>query len=158
MKRAMTALILGAVLLAGCGGSSQSDSSASNETAREAAAKGASAASNKGVGPVDHIDVAALDATHAVEGAKIFEAKCTACHKIEERYIGPALSGVTERREPEWIMNMILNPDVMVKQDETARALLAEYLAPMTNQNLTQEEARNILAYFLHNDSAVTEQ
>ena len=45
-------------------------------------------------------------------------------------------------------MNMILNPDVMVKENANARQLLMEYTAPMANQNLTEEEARAVLEYF----------
>ncbi len=56
--------------------------------------------------------------------------------------------GVTEKRKPEWIMNMILNPDGMLKDDEEAKKLLAEFAAPMANQNLTEEQARAILEYF----------
>ncbi|MDF9801402.1 mono/diheme cytochrome c family protein [Catalinimonas alkaloidigena] len=82
------------------------------------------------------------------QGQKIFESYCTACHKIEERFIGPGLKEVTTRRSPEWIMNMILNPDGMVKEDPIAKQLLQEYLSPMANQNLTEEQARQILEYF----------
>ena len=54
-----------------------------------------------------------------------------------------------QRRSPEWIMNMILNPEVMVKEDPIAKQLLIEYNgSPMANQNLTQEQARSILEYF----------
>ena len=67
---------------------------------------------------------------------------------MEERYIGPALQDVTERRTPEWIMNMILNPEEMTKKDPIAKELLAEYLSPMANQSLEEEEARKILEYF----------
>ena len=46
-------------------------------------------------------------------------------------------------------MNMILNPEQMVKEDATARKLLMEYNgAPMANQNLTEEQARQVLEYF----------
>ena len=55
---------------------------------------------------------------------------------------------VTTRRSPEWIMNMILNPEQMVKEDPIAKQLLAEYMSPMADQNLTEEQARNILEYF----------
>jgi mono/diheme cytochrome c family protein len=111
------------------------------------------ATKGKGVGPVDHVDIAALDDARAATGAQVFQTKCSACHKIAERYIGPALGGVTKRREPEWILNMILNPENMIQKDPTARALLAEYIAPMANQNLTREEAESILAYFLQQDA-----
>ena len=54
-----------------------------------------------------------------------------------------------ERRSPEWIMNMILNPEEMMAKDPIALKLLAAYnFAPMANQSLTEEEAREILEYF----------
>ena len=81
------------------------------------------------------------------EGEIVFKAKCSACHKITKRFVGPGLAGVTERRTPEWIMNMILNPELMVAENQIAKDLLAEYLAPMANQNLTEIEARQILEY-----------
>ena len=53
------------------------------------------------------------------------------------------------RRTPEWIMNMILNPEQMVKENPLAKNLLIEFNgAPMANQNLTKEEARAVLEYF----------
>jgi mono/diheme cytochrome c family protein len=154
MKPLIAAVILAVVVVAGCGGSSEDTASQSTPPAHEETAANSS---NKGVGPITEVDVTTLDPEQAAAGAAIFEAKCTACHKIEERYIGPALSGVTKRREPEWIMNMILNPEVMVKEDETAKSLLAQYLAPMTNQHLTEDEARLVLTYFLENDKSIVE-
>ncbi len=109
--------------------------------------------SGRGVGPVDHVDVASLDAARAMKGAELFPVKCSACHKLDEKYIGPALAGVTKRREPEWICNMILNPENMIQQDPTAKALLAQYIAPMANQHLTRDEAESILAYFMQHDN-----
>jgi len=46
-------------------------------------------------------------------------------------------------------MNMILSPDKMIQSDPIAKQLLVEAnLAPMANQNLTEEQARKILEYF----------
>ncbi len=97
--------------------------------------------------PVDHVDVGPIDATLAATGQKIFEVRCTTCHKTGERYIGPALGDVAKRRAPEYIMNMILAPEKMLQANADAKALLAEYGVPMTNQNLTQDEARAVLEY-----------
>ena len=36
----------------------------------------------------------------------------------------------------------------MVKEDPIAKQLLQEYLSPMANQNLTEEQARSIPEYF----------
>ena len=122
------------------------------------AASNAPATSGRGVGPVDHVDVASLDAARAMKGAEIFTTKCSACHKMDERYIGPALKGVTQRRTPEWICNQILNPEEMIQKDPTAKALLAEYIAPMANQHLTRDEAESVLAYFLKHDRTAKDE
>ena len=104
---------------------------------------------NKGVGPITSIDLPAeIDTDLAAKGEELFTVKCTACHKMDERYVGPPLKGVTEKRTPEWIMNMIMVPEKMVAEDPDAKALLAEYLAPMANQSITEEEARALLEYF----------
>ncbi|MCB1179579.1 MAG: cytochrome c [Leptospiraceae bacterium] len=103
---------------------------------------------NKGVGPIKNIELEDIDESLVEKGKEIFKANCTACHKFEKRVVGPPLAGVTQRRSPEWIMNMILNPENMVANDPDAKALLEEYLSPMANQNLTEEEARAILELF----------
>jgi hypothetical protein len=59
------------------------------------------------------------------------------------------MKGIYERRAPEWVMNIMLNPTEMLKKDVTAVALLKEYNnIQMINQNLTKEEARSIAEYF----------
>ena len=103
---------------------------------------------NKGLGPISNIELADIDQAIVAEGLKIFTEKCTACHNVGKRFVGPDLTGVTTRRTPEWIMNMILNPENMVANDPIAKGLLGEYIAPMANQNLTEEEARKVLEYF----------
>ncbi len=103
---------------------------------------------SKGVGPITALELTDIDDALVLKGKEIYKANCTACHKMKKRFVGPALDGVTSRRSPEWIMNMILNPEEMVEKDETAKALLMEYSAPMANQNLTEEEARAILEFF----------
>jgi mono/diheme cytochrome c family protein len=103
----------------------------------------------KGVGPVKDVEIKAwIDKDLAEKGEELFETKCTACHEIsDKRKVGPGLLGVTDRRKPEWIMNMILNPENMIKEDPTAKKLYEEILTPMANQGLTQDEAREVLEY-----------
>ena len=108
-----------------------------------------------GIGPVTKVDLDAnVDAALASTGKKTFEAKCVACHKLETKYVGPALHGITKRRKPEWIMNMILNPSEMTQKDPVAKALLSEYLTQMANQSLTKDDARAVLEYFRSLDNA----
>ncbi len=105
---------------------------------------------NKGVGPIKNLELpATIDEAMANTGAEVFKYKCSACHKPTKKFIGPAPVGIMERRSPEWIMNMILDPEGMVKNDPIAKQLLIEYNgSPMANQSLTEEEARSILEYF----------
>jgi mono/diheme cytochrome c family protein len=110
--------------------------------------KSANPMDDKGVGPIKSVTLGEIDEALAAKGHEIFKAKCTACHKIKKRYIGPALKGVTQRQSPEWIMNMILNPEKMIAENETAKELLKEFSAPMANQHLTEDEARAVLEYF----------
>ena len=92
---------------------------------------------------------ATIDKDLAEKGSTIFTQKCTACHMANRKLIGPAMQGIYERRNPAWVMNMILNPTEMLQQDETAIALLKEYNnVMMLNQNLKEEEARALAEYF----------
>lgn len=106
------------------------------------------------VGPVSEVDLGTgIDQEMATNGEAIFDAKCSACHKLDQRYVGPALAGVTERRDPAWIMNMILNPEEMTKKDPVAKKLLAEYMTQMVYQDVSREETRALLEYFRQLDA-----
>ncbi len=90
-----------------------------------------------------------VDQELAATGKQIYDLKCTACHKADKRFIGPAPKDILTRRTPAWVMNMILNPEEMVLKDPLAKQLLIAYNgSPMANQNLTEEEARAVLEYF----------
>ena len=105
---------------------------------------------NKGVGPITSITLDAnIDQAMATHGEDVFKKMCTACHRTGKKFIGPAPNGILERRTPEWIMNMILNPEEMVQKDPLAKELLIEFNgSPMANQNLSEEDARAVLEYF----------
>ena len=94
-----------------------------------------------------------LNAQWVSEGKNISEVKCQSCHRLTtEKLVGPGWSGVTRKRKPEWIMNMITNVDVMLEQDPAAQKLLEECLVRMPNQNLTKDEARRVLEFMRSND------
>lgn len=103
---------------------------------------------DKGVGPVKDLKLGPVDKKLASEGQQLFSAKCVACHSLDQQIIGPPLRNVTKRRTAEYVMNMILNPTNMEKQDPVARDLHKKYIAtPMTDQGFTQEQARSLLEY-----------
>ena len=102
-----------------------------------------------GIGPIQEpVELDDLDQELASQGKEVFEQKCSACHKPTERYIGPALGDVLDRRTPAYVMNMMMNPDEMTKKHPEARKLLQEYMSPMPYQNVSKEQARAIVEYF----------
>ena len=84
----------------------------------------------------------------ASEGEKIFESKCASCHKLDERYVGPAQRDVLRRVTPEFFMNTVLNPDENLQKHPHSKEMLAKYMTKMTNQNVDLESARKLLEYF----------
>jgi cytochrome c1 len=101
-----------------------------------------------GIGPItEPVALGAVDKSLADAGAKAFEQKCASCHKMNERYVGPPLGDVLARRSPTFILNMMLNPQTMVEKHQVSKKLLAEFLLMMPNQNLTPDEARQVLEY-----------
>lgn len=96
---------------------------------------------------------ATVDATMAASGDKIQSVKCSACHKLtDEKLVGPGWAGVTTRRNPEWIMNFITNPDPMIDKDPVVQASLELCLVRMPNQSLTDDDARHLLEFMRKND------
>lgn len=105
---------------------------------------------SKGVGPIKDLKLdPTVDPAMAALGKEVYNSKCLACHKTDKKFIGPAPVGILDRRTPEWVMNMILNPEEMVQKDPLAKELLMEFNgSPMANQGLTEQEARQVLEYF----------
>lgn len=105
---------------------------------------------NKGFGPVKDIDLSEeINPSMAYRGSELFKKYCTSCHKIGKKFIGPPPNKILKRRTPEWVMNMIINPEQMIKKDPLAKKLLIEFNgAPMANQNISEEQARSLLEYF----------
>ncbi len=101
-----------------------------------------------GYGPITEVvEVGPLDTVMAKEGEKIFESKCATCHKLDERYTGPPLRGVTVYRSPTFIMNQILAPRENVEKHPDMQAMLKTYYTIMTNQNVSVEGARKLVEY-----------
>ncbi len=133
----------------GCS-SDKAESGANAPKPKSMLAEEADPMANKGIGPISSVEMSAtVDQALADQGKSVYEKMCTACHKPTEKFIGPAPMGILDRRSPEWVMNMILNPEQMVKEDPIAKKLLVEYnMSPMANQNLSEADARAVLEYF----------
>jgi hypothetical protein len=94
-----------------------------------------------------------LDQAMVATGKASYELKCMSCHRLtEEKLVGPGWKGVTQKRQPLWIMNMITNVDMMLETDAEAQKLLEQCLVRMPNQNINKDEARNVLEFMRNND------
>jgi len=94
-----------------------------------------------------------LNAEWVSGGKAIYELKCQSCHRLtEEKLVGPGWKGVTQRRTPVWIMNMITNVEMMLEKDPEAQKMLEQCMVRMPNQNLMIEDARKVLEYQRSND------
>jgi cytochrome c551/c552 len=111
---------------------------------------------SKGLGRFKEVKLThPIDQNMANKGEMIFGAKCIACHKLtDEKLVGPGWKGVTERRTPEWIMNFTTNTKVMLDKDLAAQSMLVTCLVRMPNQDLTDDQARDILEFMRKNDGA----
>lgn len=153
-------LIVLIIVLNSCGNSEKEEKpqiklgdSSKKETPRTTQAKSSKDMvdfSNKGIGPIKSITLNdTIDVAMAQNGKAVFNNMCIACHKIDRKFIGPKIQGVTKLRAPEWIMNMIINPEEMIQKDPIAKQLLIESnMAVMANQNIKEDEARAMLEYF----------
>jgi len=105
---------------------------------------------NKGIGPISSYEFSEeINQEMAAAGELLFTEKlCSSCHAANQRGIGPALAGVYDKRSPEWVLNMILNPMEMIEKDPIAVALREEYGgAIMAPAALTDQEAKELAEY-----------
>jgi len=155
MKKVFVLIIAAALLYACSNGSDNNNASAKSDAdATTAATENPSYDPHRGEGKFTNVEVAdKLDATMADAGKKIYDVKCSACHKLtSEKLVGPGWQGVTKRRQPDWILNMITNVDMMLESDPEAQRLLQECIVRMPNQNLKLEKARQVLEFQRSND------
>lgn len=137
--------------ISACGGDEQkaADFSKTKSVANDPNAGLSQFELENGIGPVKQkLELGPIDPKLVKKGEEIFNTKCIACHKLDERYVGPAQRDVIKRRTPEYIMNMMLNPLEMQQKHPVVKKLLAEYMTQMTNQNLSYDDARALLEFF----------
>ncbi len=143
-------LAASALILHACGGGANEGASAGPPGAESQAPGAESQDESKPAGMITAADLSLgdIDPAMAEKGKTTYDVKCQACHSMgENRVVGPGWKGITTRREPAWIMNMILNIDMMLAEDEEAQKLLEQCLVRMPNQNLSKEEARDVLEF-----------
>jgi len=102
---------------------------------------------NYGIGPIDTVEVGPIAHQLAQRGQRIFKSECMKCHTLDKSVLGPALRGITERRTPEFIMNMILNPQENVMRHPVLQKYHQQYNQYMTDVGLDSSSARAVLEY-----------
>jgi cytochrome c2 len=103
--------------------------------------------SEHGIGPITEIiDLGPYDQDLALRGKEIYSALCMMCHGQNDSDIAPSLEGILDRRSPEYVMNMILNPTGMIRWHPT-RLSGERYLTSMPYQSLSPDEARAIVEF-----------
>jgi cytochrome c1 len=142
----LLAVGLSLTALTGCGNDQTAPSTTNAQTVATEGTLSPEQLTN-GVGPITEVTLGELDAALAAKGDEVFTTKCSACHKLDQRYVGPELGTVLSRRTPAYIMNMMLNPEGMLKEHPAAKELLAQFMTQMPNQHLTQDDARAVLEY-----------
>lgn len=157
MKKMLIVVFL-AFFIAACGGGNSREATPKTDAPASESANAANPSydPNRGEGKFKSVDIsAALDATMAENGNKIYAVKCSSCHKItEEKLVGPGWKGVTTRHQAPWILNFITNTDEMLNKDPKAQAQLEICLVRMPNQNLADSDARALLEFMRKNDGA----
>jgi len=88
-----------------------------------------------------------VDQALAAEGEQLFQFNCEACHMLEDRFVGPPVGDILDRRTPTFVLNMIMNPEQMAREHPEVQELLREYPVIMPYQNISEEQALAILEY-----------
>jgi cytochrome c len=103
---------------------------------------------DKGIGPFKTVTLGAIDPAKVKKGQNLYNNKCVACHDLDKKKLAPPLRNITKTREPEFILNQIVNPTEMQKSDPIAKEQLKKYNnLPMTDLKTSQAEALNLLDY-----------
>jgi len=91
-----------------------------------------------------------VDVARQKEGRKLYNNLCASCHKLDRKLIGPALAGVTERRENDWLKAWIKNNAALrASGDRDAIAIFNEYNGSVMSAfpQLSDSQIDDILYY-----------
>jgi mono/diheme cytochrome c family protein len=101
-------------------------------------------------------DPAVVNSDEAIAAGKaVFNANCKTCHKLDQKYIGPALRGATDRNSAAWVKTWIANSQAVIASgDSYAVALYKEYNNSIMPSYafLSDAELDGVLAYIEYGD------
>lgn len=99
-------------------------------------------------------------AQNKAEGEKVFKSTCAACHSVGKgKLVGPDLSGVNSRRNEKWLISWIKSSQTMVKKNDPIGVKLFNEFSkiPMPDQNLSDGQIKDVLAYIKAGSGAVAQ-
>lgn len=117
------------------------NSSDTNAIAEQGATTGAAAAASAVVAPASG---------DAAAGGALFKQKCTSCHALNQKVIGPALKGISDRHDAVWLNKWIKNSQALIATgDPAAVKIFNEYNKSVMTPfpELADADITNILAY-----------
>lgn len=107
-----------------------------------------------GIGPVtEYIELGEIDPELADRGEQIFRGLCIMCHNEIDLSVAPSMEGILDKRSPEYVMNMILNPVGMSRRHPSRLNMEERYFTSMPFQSVSVDDARAIVEYFRLADS-----
>ncbi|MEI6306267.1 MAG: cytochrome c, partial [Deltaproteobacteria bacterium] len=82
-------------------------------------------------------------------GKELFDKQCASCHSIGGGDGGgPDLKGVTEKRQTEWLVRVIVEPDKLTAAKDPVQAELVKKAGfEMPNLGISSDDAKKIIAY-----------
>lgn len=100
-----------------------------------------------GIGPIRNVQLGPINQQMAQQGEQIFRGECMKCHMLDKSVLGPPLRDVANRRTPEFIMNMILNPSENVTRQPSLQKYQQQYSQSMAVTGIDSSGARKVLEY-----------
>jgi len=103
-------------------------------------------------------DPAVASSDEAIAAGKtVFNANCKQCHKLDQKNVGPALRGISDRQSIAWAKSFIKNSQAVIASgDAYATALYKEYSNTVmpSHEFLSDGDLDNLLSYIEHGDKA----
>jgi len=94
--------------------------------------------------------VTTLHAQDVKEGEKIFKSKCTSCHAIDRKVVGPALKGISETKDEAWLIKWIKNSQALIASGDAEAVKIFEEnnkLVMTSFTDLSDDQIKSVLAY-----------
>ena len=84
------------------------------------------------------------------EGKTIFTSRCAACHNVNKKLTGPALAGVDQRHEIDWIIRFVQSSQTVIKGGDAKAIALYETFNKITmpdHPDLTAANIKSVVEY-----------